>query len=110
MLSPMTSMLSWLVVSGLCFAGGEYLSKKFILHPSWITFTALLCLYCCGALAWLPALMHGKNLSVVGTIWSVISLLMTIAIGVMVFHEPITALRAAGMMLAVAAIIAMSLS
>jgi multidrug transporter EmrE-like cation transporter len=96
--------LLWLVISGLFFAGGEYLSKKYILQPHWSTVVFLLCLYCLGALAWLPALLQKKDLSVVGTLWSVISLCLTVLIGVLLFGERLTALRMLGIGLSIVAV------
>ncbi len=100
--------LLWLTFSGLLFAGGEYLSKKYILAPHWQTLIMLLTLYCLGALMWLPALMQQKSLSVVGTLWSVISLCMTIAIGIIIFDERLSGLQILGVVFALASIVALS--
>lgn len=105
---PTLPPLLWLTFSGLFFAGGEYLSKKYILAPDWRILVILLCLYCLGALMWIPALMQGKSLSVVGTMWSVISLCLTIAIGIVIFDERLTALQIFGVVLAMGSIVALS--
>ena len=109
MVLPTLSPLLWLTLSGLFFACGEYLSKKFILHPQWWILVLLLCMYCLGVLAWLPALMQKRDLSVTGTLWSVISLCMTVLIGLLIFRERITLLRVCGIGLAVASIVLLSM-
>ncbi|HLC76147.1 MAG TPA: hypothetical protein VJB82_03485 [Candidatus Peribacterales bacterium] len=106
---PSLPPLVWLVLSGVFFAGGEYVSKKYILEPHWFLLVSLLCSYIIGALLWLPALMQQRDLSLTGTLWSVISLCMTVLIGVIIFHEHITWLRSVGIGFAVASIITLSL-
>jgi multidrug transporter EmrE-like cation transporter len=102
--------LLWLCLSGLLFAGGEYFSKRYILAPHWSILFLLLLLYCVGALAWLPALQRGKDLSVVGTLWSVIGLCLTVLIGVLIFGERLTLLRGVGIGLSVLAIVLLSMA
>jgi multidrug transporter EmrE-like cation transporter len=107
---PVLPPLLWLTLSGLFFAGGEYLSKRFILGPSWPIFILLMCMYCFGVLLWIPALMQQRDLSVAGTLWSVISLCMTVLIGIIIFHESLTGLRIVGILLAAASIVILSLA
>ncbi len=100
----------WLVVSALFFAVGEFLSKKFALAPkvSWIIF--ILIAYILGTLAWLPAILQKNQLSIVGTIWSVLSLLATVSIGVIIFNEKLSTVGVAGVIIAFIAIILLSIS
>lgn len=105
---PILPPLLWLTLSGVFFAGGEYLSKKYILEPRWPVLIFLIAMYCIGALLWLPALMQQKSLSVTGTLWSVISLCMTVAIGIVIFDERLTALQSVGIGFAILAIVALS--
>lgn len=106
----MKSLLSinyiyWLILSALFFAGGEFLSKKFAISPnlSWVILIILS--YTLGTLAWLPAILQKNSLSIAGTIWSVLSLLATVAIGVLIFGEKINAFGITGMILAIASIV-----
>ncbi|OGF24623.1 hypothetical protein A3H66_00235 [Candidatus Falkowbacteria bacterium RIFCSPLOWO2_02_FULL_45_21] len=46
--------LIWLVLSGILFAGGEFLSKKFALNPKISLVVLILIIYSLGVLAWLP--------------------------------------------------------
>ncbi len=72
----------WLVLSALFFAFGEFLSKKFALSPKITLVFLIILVYSLGTLAWLPAILQKNQLSIVGTIWSVMSLLATVLIGV----------------------------
>jgi multidrug transporter EmrE-like cation transporter len=66
-------------------------------------------MYACGALVWIPALKQRPNLAVTGTLWSVMTLLMTVGIGVFVFGESFGLYKAIGIVLAVGAVILLSL-
>ncbi|MDD4900837.1 MAG: hypothetical protein PHS62_01835 [Patescibacteria group bacterium] len=100
--------LVWLAVSGIFFAAGEFLSKKFALNPklSWVALIYLA--YGLGILAWLPAILQKNQLSIVGTIWSVLSLLTTILIGILIFGEKLNAVGVLGVITAVLAVILLS--
>ncbi len=80
----------WLIVSALFFAAGEFLSKKFALNPKFLSVIIILVVYSLGVLAWLPAILQMNKLSIVGTIWSVLSLLATVLIGVLIFNEKLS--------------------
>jgi hypothetical protein len=51
--------LIWLLASTLCFAVGEYLSKRFAVEPRLATCLELLACYNVGVLLWLPAVLGG---------------------------------------------------
>lgn len=99
----------WLIVSALCFAVGEYLSKRFVLSPQPRWVLAVLLAYNCGTLAWLPALLKRNQLSVVGTMWSVLSLTATVLIGVFLFRESLTTTHVVGLGFAFLAVFLLSL-
>jgi multidrug transporter EmrE-like cation transporter len=110
---PMKSLLSinyfvWLIVSALFFAMGEFLSKKFALEPKGFWVLLILASYTFGTLAWLPAILQKNQLSIVGTIWSVLSLLATILIGVLLFNEKISLTSGLGIFAALIAIVLLS--
>ena len=100
----------WLIISALFFAVGEFLSKKFALSPKFSYVALLLIAYSIGVLAWLPAILQRNSLSVVGTMWSVLSLLATITIGVLIFGEKISMVGIAGIIAAIIAIVLLSIS
>lgn len=102
--------IAWLIISALFFAGGEFLSKKFALNPKPAYIIYILIFYSIGVLTWLPAILQKNQLSIVGTMWSVLSLLTTILIGVMLFNEKINAIGALGISFAFISIILLSRS
>lgn len=100
----------WLILSALFFAIGEFLSKKFALNPRIAYVVSILFVYSLGTLAWLPAILQKNQLSIVGTMWSVLSLLATILIGVLIFSEKLNAIGIIGIILAFASIILLAKS
>lgn len=105
----MIYIISWLLVSVMFFAVGEYFSKAWALHPSYKTALTLVTMYVLGTLAWLPAIYRGQIISVVGTIWSLMSLLMTLFVGVALYHESLSHIQMVGIGLAFIAIILLSI-
>ncbi|MEK7635348.1 MAG: hypothetical protein AAB446_02895 [Patescibacteria group bacterium] len=99
----------WLVVSALFFAGGEFLSKKFALSPKLPYVILIVCIYALGTLAWLPAILQKNSLSIAGTIWSVMSLVATVLIGVLIFGEKLSTLGIIGVITAMVAIVLLSI-
>ena len=100
----------WLVLSALCFATGEFLSKKFALAPSWGYVFIILVPYTLGVLAWLPAILIKNQLSIVGAIWSVLSLAATVLIGVLIFSEKLSMLGIIGLVLAFISVLLLSMA
>jgi multidrug transporter EmrE-like cation transporter len=100
----------WLVVSTLFFAVGEFLSKKFALGPRWSIVILLVFIDVFSVLTWLPAILQKNQLSIVGTIWSVLSLLLTVTIGVIIFGEKLNYLSIAGIITAIIAIVLLTMS
>lgn len=98
----------WLIISAIFFAVGEFLSKKFALSPRLIYVVYILIAYSIGALAWLPAILQKNQLSIVGTLWSVLSLLTTILIGVLIFNEKLNLTSIVGIIFAVIAVVLLS--
>lgn len=100
--------LVWLVLSALFFAFGEYFSKKFALSPG-IGYVGLLFVaYAFGVLAWLLAITQKNQLSIVGTIWSVLSLMATVMIGVLIFSEKLSTIGVLGIITAFVSIVLLS--
>ena len=99
----------WLIVSSLFFAAGEFLSKKFALNPNFILVIIIILVYSISVLLWLPAILQRNQLSVVGTMWSVLSLLITVLIGVLIFREKLSLVGSIGIIFAFMAIILLSI-
>jgi len=99
----------WLILSSLFFATGEFLSKKFALNPSVVLIILIVIAYSISVLLWLPAIMQRNQLSITGTMWSVLSLLITVLLGILIFSEKLSAAGLAGIFAAFIAIILLSL-
>jgi drug/metabolite transporter (DMT)-like permease len=95
----------WLLISACFFAGGEYLSKRWGMAPSFNFALLVTFVYSFGVLAWLPALLHKNQLVFMGTLWTVLSTLVTVAIGFFIFHEKLSALQWLGVLLAFVAML-----
>jgi multidrug transporter EmrE-like cation transporter len=100
----------WLILSAVFFAFGEFLSKKFALNPSILLVVIIVVVYSVGVLLWLPAILQKNQLSIVGTLWAVLSLLATILIGIIIFSEKLTLLSIAGIIFAFLAVIFLSIN
>ena len=102
------SYLLWLIFSAIAFAGGEYYSKVWANDPRPTSaLVALLC-YMGGVVAWFPALRSNNQLAVVGTIWSVLSLLAIIGIGIYGFNERLSVSGWIGIVAALVAVVLLS--
>jgi multidrug transporter EmrE-like cation transporter len=100
----------WLIVSGIFFAAGEFLSKKFALEPSWVYLSFTLFAYIVSVLLWFPALIQKNQLSTTGVLWSVISLLMTVLIGLLIFGEKPNLIGVIGIIVAFVAVFLLSIA
>lgn len=100
----------WLILSALFFACGEYFSKRFALNPKLNFVIFIIATYVLGTLAWLPAILQKNQLSIVGTIWSVLSLLATVFIGIIIFSEKLSIIGIVGIIMAFVSIILLSIA
>jgi drug/metabolite transporter (DMT)-like permease len=64
--------------------------------------------YTINALMFLPALTKWNNLAVLGTVWNIGYLFITMALAFFVFHEHVTAKQTCGILLGFAAIYLLS--
>ncbi len=102
-------IIMWLLISVSCYAIGEYLSKKFAISPSVEMACIIVLMYALGTLAWLPAIHKGQLLATVGTLWNVLSLGITLIIGLVIFHEVVTTTQIIGICFAIISIILLNL-
>lgn len=98
----------WLLLSVVSFGFGEYISKLFSLKPSLFLAGIIVIPYVIGVWLWLPAVLKMQSLSVAGTIWNVMSTIVTISIGVLIFKEQLTYANVAGILCAILSIILLS--
>jgi multidrug transporter EmrE-like cation transporter len=99
----------WIIISGLFFAAGEFLSKKFALNPGWGIFIFIILVDIASITAWLPAIFQKNELSTTGVIWSIVSLILTAAIGILLFGEKLTMIKILGFFLGAVAVALLSL-
>lgn len=104
----MIIVILWLLLSVAFFGIGEYLSKKFAISPSINLILCIVPMYALGSLAWLPAIHRGKILSTVGTMWNLLSMVITLIVGLIIFKETLTTTQFIGLAFAFIAIILMS--
>jgi multidrug transporter EmrE-like cation transporter len=97
--------LIWILLSVVFFGFGEYSAKMFALGPRIAPVLSMVAFYICGSLVWLPAILQRNQLSIVGTIWNISALLVTIIIGCGFFHEHLTYTNIAGIALAFISIV-----
>jgi multidrug transporter EmrE-like cation transporter len=99
----------WLFLSIICFGFGEYFSKIFTTTPTVKIACFVVFSYALGSLSWLPAIYKVKLLAVVGTVWTILSLLMTLFIGLVIFHEPITTFQIVGIAFGLVSVILLTI-
>jgi len=98
----------WLIASALFYAWGEYISKLWGYHPSWgLTFAAF-AIYGIGTFLWLPVLLHRNEIAVMGTMFLILALVATIAVGFLVFREAVEPRQIVGLVLAFVALVLLS--
>ena len=93
---------------GTFLRGGEFLSKEFALSPGWGLFGFILLVDVLSISAWLPAIYQKNQLSIIGVVWSLASLMLTVGVGVLVFNEKLTPIRILGIFFGIIALILLS--
>ncbi len=99
----------WIIISGLFFAAGEFLSKEFALRPGWSLFCFIIIVDVLSVTMWLPAIFQKNQLSTTGVIWSLASLMLTVGVGILIFREQLTTTKAVGILLGIVAVVLLSL-
>ena len=94
----------WIGLSALFFAAGEYVSKLFAINPGWSAFLLFIVVDIISAATWIPAIFEKNQLSVTGVVWSVASVMATVAVGALLFHEKVTTMQVVGLVLGVVAV------
>jgi len=111
-MNPFTSIpyMFWLIPSALFFAWGEFLSKKFALQPTVAIVIFIIIVESVSVLFWLPAILQNNSLSIVGTMWSVSSLALTVLVGLLLFNEQLSVMSVLGIFFAFIAVSCLSLA
>ena len=98
----------WIIISGIFFAAGEFLSKEFALNPGWGIYAFIILVDVISITAWLPAIFQRNQLSIIGVIWSLASLMLTVGVGILLFNEKLTNIRVLGIFFGIVALILLS--
>ncbi len=98
----------WLLISALFVGAGDFLAKKFGMHPTAGAAVIAVAVYSVGTITWLPVLLKHNELARMGMIWYVLTMIATVVIGVGVFHEALLVRHWAGIVLAVAGLVLLS--
>ena len=99
---------AWIAISTILFAFGEFLSKEFALNPGWKFFIFFMIINTISAAAWIPAIFEKNQLSITGVIWSIVSLIATVTVGILIFHERLTPTQTVGLVFGFVAVILLS--
>jgi len=93
----------WFGICGATFALGEYVSKRWAMTGDAYLLVVMVLSYGLGSLAWAPIIKAKCNLAQMGMIWVLMASLVTVALGVVVFHERLGFLQWIGVALAIGA-------
>ena len=106
----MTTTVFLIFLLSMVFYGlGEYFSKGFANTSSSKSAVFALLSYMAGAATWLPALKRLNSLSILGTIWNVGYMIITLCLGIYVFGEPLTTIKIVGLIFGLISIILLSI-
>jgi|GEM_PF-746055 multidrug transporter EmrE-like cation transporter len=103
-------VLAFLVASGIFFAFGEFLSKKFAQHPTLGIGASAIAVYAMGSLLWLPAIAQTNTLVITGTVWNVLAFVATAFIGTVLFSETLSPMAIGGIAFGLLSILFLSLA
>ena len=103
------SVTLWLLVAMVFYAIGEYSSKKYA-NTAAINFAVVAMVgYTINALCFLPAISKMNSLTVLGTIWNLGYVFVTLFIGLCLFREPLTTTQMIGLIFGVISIILLTI-
>ena len=85
------------------------MSKEFALRPGWDLFIFIIIVDVISVTTWLPAIFQKNQLSITGVIWSLVSLMLTVGVGILFFKEQLTLTQALGILLGVVAVVLLSI-
>lgn len=103
------SVTLWLLIAMVFYAIGEYSSKQYA-NTTLVKFGVYAMIgYTINALCFLPALSKMNSLTVLGTIWNLGYVFVTLFLGLIIFKEPITTTQIIGLVLGVISIILLTI-
>ena len=102
-------IIIYLLIGTVLYSFGDWFSKKYSMAPGFLLGLAALVSYALTTFCWLPALTKHHSLSILGTIWAVMTTLTAVLIGVLIFKESLTTLQIMGIVLAIISIVLLSI-
>ncbi len=105
----METLVSWslkiplsllFAVSALFVGGGDYLAKRWSLHPGWGSSAGALACYVASSFFYLLTLTR-KGLVVSCVIWSIASIIAFLFVGLVIYHETLSPIQTAGVVLGI---------
>ena len=99
---------AWFAVSGVLFAVGEYVSKRWANSGDARLIAVMVAAYALGSLAWAPIIRQRNELALMGMLWMLVASACTLALGVLVFKEQLSGLQWLGVVLALVAMTLMA--
>ena len=105
----MTVAFFWLFLSMIMFGSTEILAKKYAVEPLGRYIVWSMMLASVNSIAFMKALQSWNSLSVLGTIWNISYVVVTILIATMMYHEPLTTRQILGFVLACVGVVLMSI-
>lgn len=91
------------------YAIGEYNSKEYANTLQWRYGAVAMFGYMVNAVCFLPAISKMNSLTVLGTIWNLGYVFVTLFLGLVIFKEPISTMQIVGLCFGVVSIILLSI-
>jgi len=104
----MTVALFWLLLSMILFGSTEVLAKKYAVSPHIKYIIWSIILGAGNTLAFMKALQSYNSLSILGTLWNIAYVVVTMSIAYFMYQEPLTTKQIIGFILAVVGVFLMS--
>ena len=80
----------FLIFSAVVQSVGDYLSEHWTLHFSWWALLGVFFTYNLATVGWLSLLKCQGKLSTTNALWSLVSVVISLIIGVVAFHETLS--------------------
>ena len=103
------SVISWILIAMVFYAIGEYSSKEYANTSLYRYGVVAMSGYMLNALCFLPALSKMNSLTILGTLWNLGYVIVTLFIGLVLFREAITTTQMVGLVMGVISIVLLSI-
>ena len=100
--------LIWFMVSMVFYFVGTYLSKLYSDLPTYFLFISSMIFFTIVSIFWMFLLKETNQLAVIGSIWSIVCLIIQVFIGVFLFKESLSATKWIGIGIGTISVILLS--